>query len=106
MNKTSKGVLFVIVLFTLMISVLTTTASANSAEPPALVILVNNPPDDFSIVLESKENQREANVRRVAWEGYYAFYSRDLQADGEYRFKVTANGKSLECTLGPPLIFG
>lgn len=38
MNKTSKGVLFFILLVTLMISVLTPTVSANSAEPPALVI--------------------------------------------------------------------
>jgi len=100
MNKTGKRLLLVMVLCTLMISILPTTASANSAEPPSLVILVNNPPDDLSIVLVSNENQPEAIVRRVAWEGYYVFYSRDMQAGNEYTFKVTTNGESFECTLG------
>jgi hypothetical protein len=66
--------------------------SANSAEPPSVVILINNTPDDLSIVLISNENQTEAKIQQVAWEGYYAFYSRDLQTGGEYTFKVTANG--------------
>lgn len=91
------------VLCTLMISIIPVTAAANSAEPPSLVILINNPSDDLSIVLISNENKPEAIVRRVAWEGYYVFYSRDLQKDGEYTFKVTSNGESFECTLEAPL---
>lgn len=100
MDKTGKRLLLVMVLCTLMISILPTTALANSAEPPSLVILINNPPDDLSIVLISNENQPEAIVRRVAWEGYYVFYSRDMLAGGKYTFKVTTNGESFECTLG------
>lgn len=103
MNKTGKCLLLVMVLCTLMISIVPTTASANSAEPPSLVILISNPPDDLSIVLVSNENQPEAIVRRIAWEGYYVFYSRDMQTGGEYTFKVTTNGESYECTLGAPL---
>ena len=103
MNKTGKRLLLVMMLCMLMISIVLTTASANSAEPPSLVILITNPPDDLSIVLISNEDQPEAIVRRVAWEGYYVFYSRDMQADGEYTFKVTTNGESFECTLGAPL---
>lgn len=100
MSKTVKRLLLVMVLYTLMIPILPTTVSANSAEPPSLVILVTNPPDDLSIVLVSNENQPEAIVRRVAWEGYYVFYSRYMQAGGEYTFKVTTNGESFNFTLG------
>lgn len=103
MNKTGNRLLLVMVLCMLMISIMPTTASANSAEPPSLVILINNPPDDLSIVLVSNENQPEAIVRRVAWEGYYVFYSRDMKASDNYTFKVTTNGESFECTLGEPL---
>lgn len=103
MTIKGKGFLFIIMICTLIISIFPTTASANSAEPPSLVILVKNPPDDLSIVLLSNENKPEARVRRVAWEGYYAFYSRDMQIDGEYTFKVTTNGESFECKLDKPL---
>ena len=103
MNKTGKRLLLIMVICMLMISILPATALANSAEPPSLVILINNPPEDLSIVLVSNENQPEAIVRRVAWEGYYVFYSRDMQAGGKYTFKVTTNEESFECTLGAPL---
>lgn len=103
MNKTGKGLLLAMVLCTLMISILPITALANSAEPPSLVILINNPPNDLLISMVSNENQPKAIVRRVAWEGYYVFYSRDMQAGGEYTFKVTTNGESFECTLDKPL---
>ncbi|TGE36285.1 hypothetical protein E4K67_20310 [Desulfosporosinus fructosivorans] len=103
MNEAGKRLLLVMVLGMLMISILPANALANSAEPPSLVILINNPPDDLSIVLVSNESQPEAIVRRVAWEGYYVFYSRDIQVGGKYTFKVTTNGESFECTLGAPL---
>lgn len=103
MNKTNKSLLLVMLVCVLMILILSTTALANSAEPPSLVILVNNPPRDLSIALVSNGNQSEARVRRVAWEGYYAFYSRDIQTNGKYTFKVTTNGDSFECTINPPL---
>lgn len=103
MNKTAKRLLLVMVLCTIMISILPTIAAANSAEPPSLVILVNNPPDDLTVVLTSHENQPEAAVRRVAWEGYYVFYSQYLQVGGDYTFKVTTNGETFECTTGSPL---
>ena len=103
MNEAGKRLLLVMVLGMLMISILPANALANSAEPPSLVILINNPPDDLSIVLVSNENQPEAIVRRVAWEGYYVFYSRDMQVGGKYTFKVTTHGESFECTLGAPL---
>ncbi len=103
MNKTVKRLTFVIVLCVLMISILPAIVSANSAEPPSMVILVNNPPDDLSIVMVSNENQPEAIVRRVAWEGYYVFYSRHMQAGGEYTFRVNTNGESFNLTLDAPL---
>ena len=93
MNKTGKCLLLIMVLGMLMMSILSATALANSAEPPSLVLLIINPPDDLSIALVSNEKQPEAVVRRVAWEGYYAFYSRDMQTDGKYTFKATTNGE-------------
>lgn len=103
MGKTCKGLLLVIALCILTIFMTYTTALANSAEPPSLVILVNNPPKDLSIVLVSNKNQTEASVRKVAWEGYYIFYSRDMQSDEKYTFKMTTNGDSFECMLNKPL---
>lgn len=103
MKKTSKSLLCIMALFTLLISILPITAWANSAEPPSIVLLINNPPDDLSIILESDENQIEAEVRRVAWEGYYVFYSRDLKNGNEYTFKVSTNGESFICKLNEPL---
>jgi hypothetical protein len=104
MKKISKRLLAVIVLGMLMMAILPTVALANSAEPPSLVILINNPPDDLSITLVSNVNQPEARVRRVAWEGYYAFYSRDIKNDDMYTFMITTNGESFECTLSAPLL--
>lgn len=103
MSKTGKRMLIGMMLCTLMIVSLSAMASANSAEPPSLVILVSNPPADLSIVMVSNENRQSAIVRKVAWEGYFVFYSRDMQADDAYRFKITSNGESFECTLGAPL---
>jgi len=103
MNKTKKRLRLTMILCALIISLMPATAIANSAEPPSLVILINNPPDDLSIVLVSNENQPEAIIRRVAWEGYYVFYSRDMQDRDKYTFKVTTEGKSFECTLNEPL---
>ncbi len=100
MGKDRKRLLLVMMFCVWMIASLPITAAANSAEPPSLVILVNHPPDDLSIVLVSGESQPEAKVRRVAWEGYYAFYSRDLQADGGYTFRATTKDGSFEFAIG------
>jgi hypothetical protein len=99
MNNTIKRLLLVVVLCALMIPSLYETALANSAEPPSLIILVNNPPDDLSITLISEGNQPKAIAQRVAWEGYYIFYSRDMENSSRYTFKVTTNGEGFECIL-------
>ena len=103
MNKIYKSLLLITVLCTLLISVLPIPALTNSAEPPSLVILINNPPEDLSIVLVSNANKPEAIVRRVAWEGYYVFYSRDMQDRDRYTFRVTTNGENFYYTLDSPL---
>lgn len=103
MNKTSKCLILMMLLCMLIISILPAIVSANSAEPPSLIILINNPPNDLSIVLVSNKNQPEAVARRVAWEGYYVFYKRDMQADDIYTFKILTNEESFECTLSTPL---
>ncbi len=102
MNKTGK-VFIILLLCALTIVIIPIAASANSAEPPSLIIIVNNPPKDLSIVLVSNKNQPEARIRKVAWEGYYVFYNRDMQTNAEYKFMVTTNGKSFECTLDKPM---
>jgi hypothetical protein len=101
MNKFYKCLIFLVILT--LITVIPIIIFANSAEPPSLIILINNPPEDLSIVMISNEEQPEAMVRRVAWEGYYVFYSSQMQSDGEYTFKVTSNGKSFECTFTKPI---
>lgn len=103
MNKTGKGLAMVMLLCTLILLIIPTIASANSAEPPSLIIIVNNPPDDLSIALLSNHDEPEASVRKVAWEGYYVFYKRDMQTSDQYRFKVTTNEESFECVLDTPL---
>ena len=103
MGKAGKQLLLIMILCTLMISILPITVRANSAEPPSLVILINNPPDDLSIVMVSNVNETVAKIRRVAWEGYYVFYSRDMQVSSDYTFRVTTNGQSFECKLDGPL---
>ncbi len=99
----NRRLLFNIVLCMIIISILPTLAWANSAEPPSLVILINNPPDDLKIQLLSNKNQPEASVKRVAWEGYYFFYSMDLKEYDEYIFKVTTEEDSFEFTIDAPL---
>ncbi|GEM_PF-193371 len=91
-----KKSLLLIVIGILSISMMPMTIWANAAEPPSLVILVNDPPEDLSIVLISGEEAPEATVRKVAWEGYYAFYSRDLDADGQYVFRVSTGETHFE----------
>jgi len=90
-------------ILSILISILPITVFANSAEPPSLVVLINNPPVDLSIIMISNENQPEAKVRRVAWEGYYVFYSRDMQVDSKYMFKVITNDESFEIKIDSPL---
>jgi hypothetical protein len=87
-----------------MVSLLYTPALANSAKPPSLVILVNNPPKDLSITLVSNGGQENSRFRRVAWEGYYAFYSTSMNINDQYTLKVTTNDESFECNIGTSLL--
>ncbi len=103
MRKNSKSLLLVMLLCTIMILMQSTAVLANSARLPSLVILVNNPPADLSIVAMFNENQEEAVVQRVAWEGYYGFYPELIQVNGKYTFKVTTNGECFECIIDTPL---
>lgn len=103
MHKISKPLIYILLLGLLMAGMLPATAWANSAEPPSLIILVNNPPSDLSIVLASNKNMPEAMVKRVAWEGYYVFYSEVMQKSDEYLIKVTTNDKSFTCKIDTPL---
>ncbi|MDD3169971.1 MAG: hypothetical protein PHC91_10990, partial [Eubacteriales bacterium] len=103
MNKTYKRMVLIMVLSTLMAACVPAAVSANSAEPPSLLILVNNPPDDLSIIMESGDKKTKAIPQRIAWEGYYVFYSRDMQSHGEYRFKISAGGENFEYTPDAPL---
>lgn len=78
-------------------------AFANAAEPPSLVILVKDPPRDLSIILLSDENRPEPSVQTVAWEGYYSFYSRDLEKETNLVFKISSGGTSFEWSPQEPL---
>lgn len=102
MKKICKRLILAVLLCTFMILIPISTY-ANSAEPPSLIILINNPPDNLSIVMISNENKPIAKVRRVAWEGYYVFYLSDMQVNGKYKFKVTSDDESFECTIDEPL---
>lgn len=103
MHKTKKFLILVLLLCSILISIFPTDVRANSAEPPSLVILVKNPAKDFSITLLSGQNEIEAKVKRVAWEGTYVFYSRDMRNGDRYTFKVTTGGESFEVTLDKPI---
>lgn len=102
MNKIGKRLLFAVILCAI-IWILPSAALANSAEPPSLVILVNNPPKDLSIKLVSSENQPEATLRKIAWEGYYVFYSRQMQESSKYTLSIATNGESFEYTIDDSL---
>lgn len=39
----------------------------------------------------------------MAWEGYYVFYSRDMQVQGDYVFQVTTGEESFEVIFNEPL---
>jgi len=103
MKNTVKSLLIAMLLAMMLLSILPMTAFANSAEPPSLVIIVNNPPKDLKIVMISNNSSPEAEVKKVAWEGYYVFYRTDMQKNSKYTFKVTTKGESFECTLDVPL---
>lgn len=103
MRRIRKYLLLILILCAVVALIIPHIVWANSAEPPSLIILINNPPKDLSVVMVSNENQPEARVRRAAWEGYYVFYLRDMQAGDDYIFKVTADGKSFECRIDEPL---
>lgn len=103
MNKKRKHIILLIPLCALMLLFAPAAGYANSAEPPSLVILINDPPADLSIVMKSLDKETEAIVRRTAWEGYYVFYSRDMQSDDEYTFEITADGERFSCTFDAPL---
>lgn len=96
--------LLLVLLCTILLFI-STTIYANSAEPPAIVILINNPPDDLEIKMISNEFEHEAKIRKVAWEGYFAFYSKDIKVDNNiiYRFKITTDDNSFECTYNGPV---
>lgn len=86
------------------ISIFPTIAYANSAEPPALIIIVKNAPTDISII--SAENMQEGLKRKVAWETYYAFYSRDVGNSDEITLVVSGNGKSYNQIIGKEYLKG
>lgn len=99
MNRTFKGLLLILLSFGLVLSLLPAAVSANSAEPPSLVILVNNPPEDLTVTLVSDGSQKAATVKKVAWETYYIFYKRDLQAGDMYTFRFVTQGESFEASI-------
>lgn len=103
MKNTVKSLVIAMLLAMMLLSMLPRTAFANSAEPPSLVILINNPPKDLKIVMVSNNSSPEAMVKKVAWEVYYVFYSRDMQKNNKYTFKVTTKSESFQCTLEVPL---
>lgn len=103
MNKSDKKLIITLLLCALTIAIIPVIVSANSAEPPSLIIIVNNPPEDLSIVLMSNKSQPEARIHKVAWEGYYVFYNRDMRTSDEYSFMVTTNGERFECAIDKPL---
>lgn len=103
MHKTKKFLILALLLCSILISISPADVRANSAEPPSLVILVKNPDKDLSITLLSGQNEIEAKVKRIAWEGTYVFYSRDMRNGDKYTFKVTTGGESFEVTLDQPI---
>jgi len=103
LKNTVKSFLLALLLIMMVSSILPMTTFANSAEPPSLVILINNPPKDLKIVMISNNSSPEAEVKKVAWEGYYVFYSTDMQKNNKYTFEVTTKGESFQCSLDVPL---
>lgn len=99
MSKTGKVLFLTLLILGLVVSVLPAAASANSAEPPSLVILVNNSPKDLTVTLVSEGSQKDAEVKRAAWETYYIFYRRDLKAGDMYTFRIATKEESFESTI-------
>ncbi|MGB4589483.1 MAG: hypothetical protein WBI17_09675 [Clostridiaceae bacterium] len=103
MKKTVKFLIAALLLCSILISTSPIDVLANSAEPPSVVILVKNPSKDLLITLLSEQNEINAKVKRIAWEGTYVFYSRDMKNGDKYTFKVTSGGESFEVTLSEPV---
>ena len=103
MKKTVKFLVVALLILSILISTSPVGVLANSAEPPSLVILVKNPADDLSITLLSAQNKLKAKVNRIAWEGTYVFYSRDMKNGDKYTFSVTKGGESFEVVLDEPI---
>jgi hypothetical protein len=103
MKKTEKFLAIALLLCSIIISISPVDVRANSAEPPSLVILVKNPAKDLSITLLSDQNELEAKVKRIAWEGTYVFYSRDMKNGDRYTFRVTTGGESFDVALDEPV---
>lgn len=103
MKKTVRFLVVALLMLSILISISPVGVLANSAEPPSLVIMVKNPADDLSITLLSDSNELKAKVKRIAWEGTYVFYSRDMKNGDNYTFKVTSGGESFEVILDEPI---
>lgn len=105
MVHVSKKPFFYIALIMMLLIMLPTISLANSAQPPSLIILINNPPDNLTITLVYKDGQAQADVRKVAWEKYYVFYSLGIQKDDDLTFKVDTGAESFECTISEPITY-
>jgi hypothetical protein len=103
MNRKLGTLLLGIALCGLLLAIPTAPVSANAAEPPSILIVVNNPPEDLSIALISGDGSKEAIAQQTGWEGYYTFYSWDLQNADNPNFRVTTGGESFEVTVNAPL---
>lgn len=75
---------------------------ANSAEPPAILIIVSRPPQDLSLTLKTDTADVPARSTRRVLEAYYAFYSRELPATGDYQLFVKGGGYSHVISVRAP----
>lgn len=91
-----------VLFFAVMLAVLSAfPAFANAAEPPCFTVITSGISEDTEIYLEYAGKTQNANVKVVAWETYYRFYSSDFYEirpdevvvvakteNGEFRYTV------------------
>ncbi|WP_041720471.1 hypothetical protein [Alkaliphilus metalliredigens] len=99
-----KNRMFIIVLLTIFISILTSNISyGNSAEPPSILIIVPNAPNDLEITIGSGDTSAKARETNKLIETHYTFYSHEIRMASDYTLRISTGELKYEIPLEKPI---